>query len=66
MANESSSNGGVDSQEVAELKKTIEMLTAPMQTVTGALQQLTEHSQGSLAFAANPSGAFTPSSNHPR
>ena len=25
MANESSSNGGVDSQEVAELKKTIEM-----------------------------------------
>ena len=35
MANESSSNSGVDSQEVAELKKTIEVLTAQMQTVTG-------------------------------
>jgi hypothetical protein len=52
MASSPSAGDGVDPQEVADLKQTIEQLAATVQSVAPALQQLTEHSQGSLGFAA--------------
>ena len=42
----------VQDLEAPNLKQTIEQLTATVQSVAAALQQLTEHSQGSLGFAA--------------
>jgi len=52
MASSPSAGDGVDPQEVADLKQTIEQLAATVQSVAPALQQLTEHSQGSLGIAA--------------
>jgi hypothetical protein len=52
VASTPSVGDGVDPQEVADLKQNIEQLTATGQSVSAALQQLTEHSQCSLGFAA--------------
>ena len=49
---EGSSASGADPQEVVELRAGLEQVTDSIQTLWRSLQELTDHSQGSLGFAA--------------